>query len=56
MKVDSLEFEVYRAERQKSILQARLSSLQRYMSSWPYQVTETSEKIFISKLSDHFTF
>ena len=56
VQVDSLQFEVYRAERHRSILQARLSELQQDLSGWPYQVTETSDRISISKLSHHFIF
>ena len=55
VQVESLQFELYRAERRKVLLESRLSQLQQ-TSCWPYRVTETSDRVFIRKLSHDSAF
>ena len=54
--IDKLQFEFYRAERQNFILRRKLADLEKYKSTWPYEITETSDKITIRKPCDHFVF
>ena len=54
--IDGLEFEYYRAERQNIILRRKLADLEEDKSNWPYEITETSDKITIRKPCDAFVF
>ena len=54
--MEDLQFEFYRAERQNIILRRKLADLEEDKSTWPYEITETSEKITIRKHWDHFVF
>ena len=54
--MDNLQFEFHRAERQNIILRRKLADLMEDQSTWPYEITETSDKITIRKQSDHFVF
>ena len=53
---DRLQFEFHREERQNFILRRKLADLTEDKSTWPYEITETSDKITIRKQSDHFVF
>ena len=50
------QFEFYRAERRNTILRKRLAELEEDKSNWPYEITETSEKITITKPCGPFVF
>ena len=54
--MENLQFEFYRAERQNIILRRKLADLEEDESTWPYEITESSEKITIRKRWDHFVF
>jgi len=54
--IDCLQFDFYRAEKQNVLLHKKLADLKADKSCWPYQVTETSQKISIRKLNDDFVF
>ena len=54
--IEKLEFEFYRAERQNFILRRKLADLGEDKSNWPYEITETSDKITIRKPCDAFVF
>jgi len=53
---DRLQFEFHREERQNFILRRKLADLTEDKSTWPYEITETSDKITIRKQCDHFVF
>ena len=54
--IERLEFEFHRAERQNIILRRKLADLEEDKSNWPYEITETSDKITIRKPLDTFVF
>ena len=54
--IENLQFEFYRAERRNIILRRKLADLVEDKSNWPYEITETSDKITIRKQCDTFVF
>ena len=53
--IENLQFEFYRAERRNMILKRKLAEIED-KSTWPYEITETSDKITIKKPCDYFVF